>query len=48
MYLIFPKIPGLETTHQIVLCHIQNTRKAEVLPLSSDVVGIIYSPNLLG
>ena len=40
----FPKAPtSLETHHQIVLCHIQDTHWG--LPLCREAVGIFYSPS---
>ena len=48
-YSTFPKAPEvLEPHHQIVLCHIQDTRWWGVLPLCRGAVGIFYSPSWLG
>ena len=44
----FPKSPLLlEPHHQIVYCHIQNTRRGWVLPLCKDAVGVFYSTSRL-
>ena len=40
-YSAFPKAPALlEPHHQIVLCHIRDTRWREVLPLGRDPVSV--------
>ena len=46
-YSMFPKaLALLELQHQIVSCHIQDTRW-EYLPLCKDAVGVFYSPSRL-
>ena len=41
----FPKAPAsLEPHHQIIYCHIQDTRWGGVLPLCRGAVGIFFSP----
>ena len=48
-YSAFPKAPALlEPHHQIVYCHIQDTRWGVVLPLCREEVGVFYSPSRLG
>ena len=48
-YSVFPKAPTLvQPHHQIVLCHSQDTRWVEVLPLCREAVGVLYSPSRLG
>ena len=48
-YSAFPKVQApQETYHQIVKCHIEDTRWRGVLPLSRDAVGVFYSPSRLG
>ena len=48
-YSAFPKAPALlEPHHQIVYCHIQDTRLGGVLPLCREAVGVFYSPSRLG
>ena len=48
-YSVFPKAPALlEPHHQIVYCHIQDTRWGVVLPLCREAVGVFYSPSRLG
>ena len=43
--LCIPKPPELlKPHHQIVYCRIQDTRWADVLPLSREAVGLFYSP----
>ena len=49
-YSAFPKAPALaEPHHQIILCHIQDTRcggvGGGVLPLYREAVGVFYSPS---
>ena len=45
-YSAFPKAPALlEPYHQIVYCHIQDTRWWGVLPLCRGAVSIFYSPH---
>ena len=46
-YFTFPKVPGLELHHQIVKCHIQNTRWGVFL-LCRDAVGVFCSSSRLG
>ena len=47
-YPAFPKVPAsLEPHHQIVQCHIQDTRWGGVLPLCRGAVGVFYSPSQL-
>ena len=47
-YSAFPKDPALlEPRHQIVQCHIQDTRWG-FLPLCRGAVGVFYSPSRLG
>ena len=38
----------LEPHHQIVYCHIQDTRCGGVLPCIREAVGVFYSPSQLG
>ena len=48
-YSAFPKAPALlEPHHQIVHCHIQDTRWGGVLPLCREAAGVFYSPSRLG
>ena len=48
-YSEFPKASALlEPYHQIVLCHIQDTRWEGVLPLCRRAVGVFYNPSRLG
>ena len=49
-YSAFPKAPTLlEPHHQVVLCHIQDTRWGGVfLPLRREAVGVFYSSSRLG
>ena len=47
MYPTFPRAPGLERHHQIVLCHIKDTRwKWSVLTLCRNALGLFYSSPL--
>ena len=48
VYTEFPKSLRLESRHQMVNCHIQDTRWVGVLPLCRDAVGIFYSPRKRG
>ena len=48
-YSAFPKAPALlEPHHQIVYCHIQDTRWGGGLPLCREAVSVFYSPSRLG
>ena len=48
-YFTFPKAPALlEPHHQIVQCHIQDTRWGGVFPLCKEAVSVFYSPSRLG
>ena len=48
-YSAFPKAPAsLEPYHQIVLCHVQDSRWGRVFPLNRGAVGIFYSLIRLG
>ena len=45
---IFLKVTGLELHHQMVKCHIQDTRwRQGVLPLCKDAVCVFYNPSRL-
>ena len=47
-YSAFPKAPALlEPHHQVVQCHIQDTRLG-ILPLCRGAVSVFYSPSRLG
>ena len=46
-YSTFPKAPRLEPQHQMVYCHIQDTRWGGVFPLYRVAVDVFYSSSRL-